>query len=209
VVGVVGDVRYAGPDSLPRPEVYVPYAQAPRPEMLVVARAAGDAGALAAVVRRAVAAVDPAAPVADARPLAARADDATAYARFRALLVALFGAAALGLAAVGTYGVVAFSVAQRTREIGVRLALGAPAGAVARRVLAEGLGIAGRGIAAGLVAALAASGALRALLFGPRAHRPGGVRAAALLLAVAAGGGQLGPARRAARVGPAGVLREG
>jgi putative ABC transport system permease protein len=95
VVGVVGDVRFGALDSLPRPELYVPYAQAPRPFMILVLRTAGDPLALAAAARQAVRAVSPDAPVHDVRPLRDRVADATAYARFRTLLLTLFGGAAV------------------------------------------------------------------------------------------------------------------
>jgi predicted permease len=166
VVGVVGDVLYGTIDSLPQPDVYLSYMQSPRGRMMLYLRTSSDPRTLAGAVRSALGEIVPGAPVYDIRPLASRVADATAYARFSALLLTMFAGVALALAAIGIYGVVSFAVAQRTREIGVRVALGATRGQVVRLVVRQGIVIAGAGVLAGLAAALIATRVLRSLLYG-------------------------------------------
>jgi predicted permease len=208
VVGVVGDVRFGSIDSLPNSEVYLSYYQAPSSRMVIYLRTSGDPLALVGPARAALRELAPDVPVYDVRTLEDRLADATAYARFSALLLALFAGVALALAAIGVYGVISFGVSQRTREIGVRVALGASRADVTRLVVGQGLGLALAGAALGVAAALAATRVLRSLLAGVAPGDPATFAAIVALLVAAVLVASWLPARRAARVQPAEVLRE-
>ena len=208
VAGVVGDVRFQTIDSLAAADVYLPYAQSPRGGAMVYLRTAGDPLALAAAARRTIHDIGADLPVYDVRTLTSRVSDATAQTRFSALLLTIFAAAALALAAIGIYGVISFAVAQRTREIGIRVALGADRGAVLRLIVGQGAAVAVAGLALGLVAALAATRVLRALLFDVTPTDPLTLVTVVALLAVAALVACWIPARRAARLQPAAALRD-
>ncbi|HET9983694.1 MAG TPA: ABC transporter permease [Longimicrobiales bacterium] len=207
VVGVVADVRHDALSREPAPHLYLPLAQHPAREMTVVLRTTGDPAALAAALRRTVASIDPAQPVSDIRGMEDVVAQTVGQPRYRTLLLGLFGAVAALLAAIGLYGVLAYGVARRTREIGVRIALGATSRDVFRLVGADALRLAAAGLALGVAGALAATRMLSGLLFGVRAIDPLTFLAAtAGLLAVAAAAAWL-PARRAACVDPADALR--
>jgi putative ABC transport system permease protein len=212
VVGVAGNVNDDTTDSDPRPTIYLPYSQgepgwAPG-RMFVVLRAAADPRALIPSARRAVASVDPEQPVSALRTMEEYVDDALAQPRFRAALVGVFALVALALAAVGLYGVIAYSVAQRRQEIGVRLALGARPIDVVRLVVGQGVRMALAGVGLGVAGALALTRLLSGLLFAVTPSDPLSFSAAcAVLLCVALAAAYL-PARRAAQVDPAIVLRE-
>jgi predicted permease len=208
VIGVVGDVRFGSIDSLPSSEVYLSYYQAPSPRMVIYLRTSGDPLALVGPARAALRDLAPEVPVYDVRTLSDRLADATAYARFSATLLALFAGVALALAAIGVYGVISFAVSQRTREIGVRVALGASRGDVTRLVVGQGLALAVAGAAIGLAAALAATRVLRSLLYDVAPSDPATFAAIVALLVGAVLVASWLPARRAARVQPAEVLRE-
>jgi putative ABC transport system permease protein len=164
--------------------------------------------ALAEGVRRELQAVDSTVAAADIRPTGYYLDNATAARRFSLELLAGFAVLALALAAIGIYGVVSYTVAQRTREIGVRLALGADMGDIARMVLGEGVRRTGVGIAIGLAGALAASRAVRGMLYGVGATDPVTYAAVVALLVAVTVAACLLPAWRAARVSPLAALRE-
>jgi predicted permease len=207
VVGVVGDVRFETMDSLPRPDVYLPYSQSPSGRMMLFVRTAGDPLSVAATVRGALHEAAPDVPVYDVKTMEARVADATAAARFSAALLTFFGIVALALATVGTYGVIAFATMQRTQEIGIRMALGASRAQVARLVVGEGVAIAAVGGALGLAGALVATRVLRSLLYAVEPSDPATFAGIVALLALAVVAANWIPARRAARIDPARALR--
>ena len=207
VVGVVDDVRYSGLDDPGEAALYTPFAQTPFLWTYVMVRTAVPPMTVAGAVREAVRAVDPGVEAAGVRPMTEVVADTVAQPRFNVLLLSAFATLALVLAAVGIYGVVSYSVAQRTREIGIRMALGATPGHVLRLVTGEGLRLALAGVLVGLAGAAAATRVLTTLLFEVRptdlvTH----VGAAALLVLVAAAASAL-PALRATRVAPVSALR--
>jgi len=213
IVGVAHDTRSWGLTAEPRPEYTLPFYQLPtalrvvRRSMSIVVRTGGDPLALAAPARRAIASLDPDLAVANVRTLDRVVADSVGDRRFTMLLLGLFGAVALALAVIGIYGVTAYGVAQRTREMGIRLALGAAPGAVRRLVVGEGMRLALGGLVAGMVLALVGTRALRSQLYGIRSSDPATYLAlSAVLLLVAVLATYL-PARRATRVDPAITLR--
>jgi putative ABC transport system permease protein len=207
IVGVVSDITREGLDAGDRPTVYMPMAQNPNPGVWVIARTAGDPMGLAAGVKNAIWEIDPKLPVNAVHPMTERVRDAVRVPRFTAILLSLFGVVGLLLAAIGIYGVMSFDVAQRTREIGIRLALGARPDSVLAMVVGRGLRLTAIGAAAGIVGAIAASRVLASLLFGVSATDPMTFALVlAVLMAVAALATWL-PARRATRVDPIEVLR--
>ena len=208
IVGVVGDVRHLGFEIPPDPEIYLPYAQEPVPLFGLAVRTREDPRALAGAVSAAVGQVDPDQPLAYLMPLEQLAAEALALRRLSALLVASFAAVALVLAALGVYGVVSQAVARRTREIGVRMALGARPSTVVGDVLRRSLGFAALGALAGALGSLAVGRLLRSFLLGVTPADPVAFAAAAGCVLAAAGIAGYLPARRAARIDPAAVLRE-
>ncbi len=208
IVGVVANVRQEGVAAKPYPQLYGVLAQNPTRAVAVVVRAAGDPAALTAGVRRTVSALDPSLPVYDVATMTERVARSVARPRATAAVVTAFGAAALLLAAVGIYAVVAYSVAQRTRELGVRIALGAGRGDVRRLVLRRGMAPVGVGLAAGMAAAPVATRALGALLYGVGALDPAAYAGAAAFLAAVALAATWVPAERATRVPPMAALRQ-
>jgi len=168
----------------------------------LLVRGGGDAQSLASAVRREVTAIDGDLPVYNVKTMEAAVDESLAGRRFSALLLALFAAAALLLAAVGVYGVTSYGVVQRTREIGIRMALGARQGDVLRLVVGGGARLAGAGIAIGIVLAFGLSRVLRGMLYGVDATDPLTYAGLALTLALVALFASWLPARRAARVDP-------
>ena len=208
VVGVVGDVRFETIDSLPANDVYLPYFQSPNSGAMVYVRTSNNPGALTASARRAIHDVGADLPVYDVRTLASRVGDATSQARFSALLLGLFAAAALVLATIGIYGVISFAVAQRTREIGIRIALGADRASVLRLVVNQGVGLAVVGLVLGGFAAFVTTRLLRSLLFDVSPTDPLTFSTVIALLALAAVAASWIPARRAAGLQPTEALRE-
>ena len=207
VVGIVQDIRHRGPSASPIVEMFIPYDQLPERQMGIVLRADGDAAPFARAVARTVQALDPALPVGALEPLDALVADAVAQPRFVTTLLGVFATLALVLAALGLYGLVAWSVAQRTTEFGLRMALGALGADVLRLVLREAFGLALAGVALGIAGALAVTRLMGALLFGVSPADPLVFTAtvAGLGLIVLAAG--YVPARRATRVDPMVALR--
>ena len=208
IVGVVGATRAQGFDSQQRAEVFIPHAQGSASgEMTYVVRTAGDPAASVAAIQDAVQAVDPLQTFYSVATVDQLLSDTLAARRFTTTLLVLFALAALTLAGLGIYGVIAVATAQRTREIGLRLAMGARPLDVVRMVVVGALVLAGSGVALGAVAAIWTSRFLTSLLFGiapTDVTTLAGV--AALLLLVGASAAWL-PARRAARVDPLVALR--
>jgi predicted permease len=213
VIGVVRNVRSGGLREPPAPEFYLPHAQFPRfgrgpmRTLTLVVRTGGDPALLAAPVRRALRAVDPDLAASDIRTLQQVVDRSVAQPRFTMLLLLAFGGGALLLAAVGVYGVISYAVAQRTREMGIRRALGAQRVDVVRLIVGQGLRLAAIGVAIGVAAALAASRVLGTLLFGVRATDPLTFAAIPFLLLTVAFLASAIPALRALRTDPTTALR--
>jgi putative ABC transport system permease protein len=207
IVGVVGDTRRTGFEAAVRPETYLPHAQSPAGSMLLVARASGDTGRAIGALREAARATDTAVPLQAPRTVDELVGGLTAQRRLNTLLLAIFGVVAAALAVIGVYGVLGYSVAERTREIGVRIALGASRGGILRLFLAEGMMLAGIGIAVGLGTALALSRAITSLLYQISAADPVTLAAIAALAAAAALAACVIPAVRAARLPPTHALR--
>lgn len=208
IVGVVSDLRYNTLDALPQPDVYLSHLQSPRSGMLIMVRTAGDPLTVVASARAALRELAPDLPLYDVRTMADRIADSTAYARFGTILLVLFGIVALLLATLGTYGVIAFSVAQRTREIGIRVALGATTNQVVSMIVRHGLVIAGVGATAGLTIAFASTRVLQSILY--EVHPTDGTTFVAIvgILVVAVVAASWIPARRAAGIEPTQALRQ-
>jgi hypothetical protein len=213
VVGIVEDVLDNGLTLEPGPLVYFSLPQAQWGHfqdwgMSLVVRAEGHTGGLVEAVRSGVEAASGGLPVFGVRPLADRLGDALAPSRFNLLTIGCLGAIALALASLGVYGVMGYTVTQRTREIGTRVALGAAGAQVVRLVVARGLSLAAIGIAVGLAAAYAFNGMVEGLLFGVEPTDPASYAGIAVALLTVALLAALIPARRAARVDPIVCLRD-
>lgn len=207
IAGVVADVRNKGREAASDPQLFVPAVSFPIPVVSLVVRTKNDPSALTSAVRDAVWSVDKEQPVYDVQTMQARVSEAGGHRRTQTLLLTVFGFLAMCLAAIGIYGVVSEAVNQRTREIGVRMALGAEAPDVVRMVMRRSLALALAGIAIGLGASLYLTRFIQSLLFGVKATDAlAFAGAGAALLGVALLAGYL-PARRASRIDPALVLR--
>jgi len=208
VVGVVKDVRQFELTAEPRPQMYLSYRQAGffDPRDLVV-KTDVDPSSLAATVRKAVWEIDKDQPVSNIQTMEEILADSIARQRFSMLLLAIFAAVALVLAGVGIYGVMSYSVAQRTHEIGIRMALGAQTGAVLKLAVGYGMKLVIAGIVIGLISAFALTRVMSTLLFGVTATDPATFTLISLLLIAVAALASYVPARRAARVNPIIALR--
>ena len=213
IVGIVGDVRHRGLDAEPRPEIYLPYAQfpagsgTPQRLMRIVMRTEGDPVALTGALRAAVAELDADLPVGEIQTMEEGLGAWAAERRLTMVLVGVFALLALALGAVGVYGVMAHLVVQRTREIGIRMALGAVPREILELVLSQGAWLALLGIAVGLAGAFAATRLLTSLLFGVAPTDPATFLLTAAALALVAGVASLVPALRAVRTDPIDALR--
>lgn len=207
IVGVVGDMRDQTLGEAPRPQMYRPYAQNPMNGMAVMLRADGDPLKLAVVARQAVWSVDRDVPIVGMGTMADVVSSSAAQPRLLMLLLGIFGALALSLGAIGIYGVISYLVAQRTPEIGVRMALGARGQDVVRSVVKDALGLAGVGVIAGILIALGVTRLLATQLYGIGSTDPLTFVAVALVLGAVAFVASWVPARRAARVDPTIALR--
>ncbi len=207
VVGVVSDARRQSLDTPPQPAVYLPYTQFVMPYMGVLVQTGQGAGATALVVRAAVADLDPELPIGEVKTIEQLISESTGQPRFRSFLLAAFAALALLLAAVGVYGLISFSVAQRVPELGVRLALGASPWQVFRLVIGRGVQLAVAGVIIGLAVAAAAARLVGGLLFNTSTTDPVIYACVSLLLLTIAALACYVPARRAMRVDPMTALR--
>ncbi len=209
IVGVVGDVRHRGLDHQVPPQVYVPQAQWAWAEtlMTIIVRTQGPPAGLSSTVRAIVRDLDPNQPVTDLRPYDDVVADTTASRRFVSMALAAFAAAALLLAAIGLYGALSVAVAQRRLELGIRVALGAPAALIRRMVFTSGMQPVVVGLALGLAAGLLAVRAASRVLADVRADDPLALAVAAGLLAATGATASALPAWRAARMDPSRALR--
>ena len=207
IIGVVGNERFNGLAADAPPAMYPPIAQAPATMGTLLVRTAGDPRSVVAAVQRAIWSIDADLAPFDVRTMEDALDTSLAQRRFLALLIAAFAGIALVLALVGVYGVIAYSVAQRGREIGIRLALGASGRRVLRGVVGEGIRLAAIGSAIGLMLALGAGRLVRSQLYGISATDPLTLAAAAAMLIAIAVLGSAIPAWRASAMPPGEVLR--
>jgi predicted permease len=210
VVGIVADVKHQSLREDVMPEMYVMYTQKPYPSMLTmqaVVKTIGDPATALVSIRTAMAGVDPDLPIAKVSTLQTIVDQSVTRPRFAMLLLGAFGILALALASIGMYGVIAYSVSQRTREIGVRMALGADPGSVFTMMLNQGARLAGLGMAIGIATALGVTQLLKTYLFQVRATDPATFASVAVLLVCVALLACWIPARRAMRVDPMVALR--
>jgi putative ABC transport system permease protein len=212
VVGVIGDVKHAGPAEEARPEVSIPYGQLDPGFLTTWSRGVyfvvrGSAGGLtAAAARQAIASVDPDMSLNHLDSMAHLADEAVAAPRFRTALFAAFGALAIGLASIGVFGVLSYFVGQRTREIGIRMALGASRRDVLIMIVGRGLGLAAVGLAIGLAAAVPLTASMRSFLFEVSPLDAPTLIGVFLVLGTVAALASYVPARRALRIQPIAAL---
>jgi putative ABC transport system permease protein len=207
IVGIVGDVRDVALDKNPGPMVYVPFAQAPLPGAGVVVRSPMSTSNVTAALQRSVAKIDKDLPVNDVRKMPDELEQSVAQPRFRTILLGLFAAMALVLAATGIFGVISYSVSCRTHDIGIRMALGASRTSILRMILRETLLLAVAGLVVGIPCALAASHLIAHLLFDVSANDPLTLAAVGIALAAVALLAGYVPARRAMAVDPMLALR--
>ncbi len=207
VVGVLADEHIHGLAEAATPAVYLPTGQAPVPQGSIMVRVAGDPASFAPTLRRVVRGIEPALVLSAVEPLTETLAKSNAERRFTMLMLGIFAGATLVLAVIGVHGLLSYTVAQRTRELGIRMALGADRGNVGRLVLGQGAKLALLGIGIGLLGAVATTRVLKSLLYGTSPGDPVALVAAVLILAGVTLLASWLPARRAARTDPAVVLR--
>jgi putative ABC transport system permease protein len=207
IVGVVGDVRQRGLADDVYPAVYLGWGTFPINDIAFLVRSDADVGTISAAIREQVHAVDPAMPVYDVHTMTSVVSESVAQPKFYTTLLTAFGALALLLAGLGVYGVISYSVSQRTRELGIRIALGASRERVVRLVLGQGLALTVGGVALGLAGAFWLTRVLSALLFGVQPTDPITFATVAIVLLGIASMASYLPARRAARVDPVIAMR--
>jgi len=207
IIGVVGDVKEGSVDSEPSPTVYYVHAHLVYSTMMLVVKAAGDPQAVVDPARQVIRSIDPAQPIAQVRTMESIVRETFSRQRFSAMLLVAFSIVALLLAAVGIYGVLAYSVTERTREIGVRIALGAQPGRITRMIAGGAARIVAGGLAVGVAGSLALTGLLKSLLFGVTPRDWTTLMAACLVLVSVAAVAAYVPSRRASRLAPLDALR--
>ena len=208
IVGIVGNVNYSGLDALPTPTMYMPVTQDAFSSMWVLAKTSGDPLALSSTVRQIARDLDGKVPTFSMTPLGEVISESVAQRRFSMLLIILFGGVALFLSAVGLYGVVAYTVSLRTREIGLRMAIGAMPSDVMKMILGGGMKLAAIGVVLGVGSALALSQLVETMLFEVEPSDPASYGATAVLLMAVAALACYIPARRAMRVDPIVTLQQ-
>ncbi|MCM3900452.1 MAG: ABC transporter permease [Pyrinomonadaceae bacterium] len=207
IVGVIGDVKQLGLDSSAKPEVYFPYLQVSEPSMSLVVRTASDPLSLAAAVKNQIQTIDKDLPIDEAKTMQQLLAESVSGRRFNMLLLSVFALVALVLAVVGIYGVMSYTVTQRTHEIGIRVAIGAQSRDVFRMVIGQGMMLAMIGVAFGLVGAFGLTRLMATMLFGVEPSDPATFVSIAVLLIVVALVACYIPGRRAAKVNPLVALR--
>jgi putative ABC transport system permease protein len=207
IVGVIEDIKQSGPGVEAEPEVYVPFAQCPWDSVFIAVHIATDPEGAVSAARRQVTSLNKNAPIYHVKTLDQYFSDSVAEPRFISLLLSSFATLSVLLACLGIYGVVSYSVLQRTHEIGIRMALGADSGRVVRAVLSKGMVLALIGVMIGLAGSFALVHVLSSLLFGVRATDPLTFAGAAFALLCFAALASYIPARRAAAVNPMTALR--
>ncbi len=207
IVGVVGNIKHFGLDSQSKAEIYVPYLKDPWPFMTLVVRSSSDTASLGNTMRNEVWEVDKDLPVPDIRTMDQLLSGSVSRRRFNTLLLGIFASVALVLSAVGIYGVMSYSVTQRTHEFGIRMALGAQQSDVLKLVVGQGMTLLLIGVAIGLAAALGLTRVLTSLLFGVGATDPATFVIISVLLTGVALTACFVPARRAMKVDPMTALR--
>ena len=207
IVGVIGDVKHGGLEEEMRPELYITYLQGPPVAPFIVLRTTGDPAALSETVRAEVRNIDKTMPIYDMRTMSTLRSEAVSTRRFILLIVAAFGALALGLAAIGVYGVMSLIVSERTREVGVRLALGAEPSQLLTMIVGQAAKLALIGVVIGVAAALPLAPFLDSQLYGVESFDPATFVSVPVALIVIAALAALVPARKAMRVDPVTALR--
>ncbi|MGH9801644.1 MAG: FtsX-like permease family protein, partial [Blastocatellia bacterium] len=207
IVGIVRDIPHRGLDSQAKPDWYLPQSQSPNRKMTLFVRTGLDPASLTAAIRQQVRAIDPAQPVTNVGTMNQVVASSVAPRSFSVMLLAVFAGAALLLAATGVYGVMAYAVSERTREVGIRMALGAQSSDVVGLILKQGMTLTLAGVVAGMIGAVIAASAMTSLLYGIKATDPLTFVAVALLLFVVAFLACYLPARRAAKLDPMAALR--
>ena len=201
-------MSHDGVGAEPIAEMYIPFAQSPESGGALVLRTSRDPGALDAAVRRAALSADPDQALIDVRPMRDAAADSTALRRFMMLLLTAFSAVALSLTAIGIYGMLAFTVSTRTRELGIRAALGARPAQLVSLVGRQGLVLAALGFALGIPGTLALTRLLSSQLYGVTPHDPAALGTAVAVLAAVALAATYFPTRRAAHADPVEALKQ-
>ena len=207
VVGVVGDVRFGSADEVPRPDVFISYLQSPRVNSIIYVKTNGAGAAIAPRIRELVHGMNPELPIFEIRGMEERVRLATVRQRFTSGMLSVFGACALLLAIVGTYALIAWEVTRRTREIGIRMTLGARGANVLGLILKRGAMLAGIGLAIGLGAALGATRLLRSILYDTQPGDPATFAGIAALLGASALLATLVPAWKATRIEPVDAIK--
>jgi predicted permease len=207
IVGVIGDIRHGGLEEEPQPELYISYLQGPPVSPFIVLRTTGDPSRLADTVRAEARRIDKNLPIYDMRTMSTLRSETVSTRRFILLIVGAFGILALGLAAIGVYGVMSLIVSERTREVGVRLALGAEPSQLRRMIVMQAARLAAIGVAVGVVAALPLAPLLDSQLYGIQSFDPITFISVPLVLMTIATLAALVPARKAMLVDPLTALR--